>query len=802
MIDQITKALTSIAAQGEFAAEHTCPADDLAIEVKGVGPLRFPISVATARALCAVARPAPFGLRDRTLHDKGVRDTWEIPARNVKIDARRWKESLDPALAIFREKLGLPEDGKLVAVLDKMLIYTPGQFFAPHQDSERADDMVASMVVQLPSRSSGGAVVVEHGAQKKAFRGSGRGSKDPSLLAFYADCHHEVKPITTGFRVVLTYHLLHRAAAKPRPRVTSATTQAVDGLARSVKAYFSTPAADRYEREAPERPDRLIYLLDHEYTEKSLAWTRLKNADRLRVGALRQVAERLDCETYLALADVHESWNCADEEWQGYGWRGRYGRRGYHDEDDDDAGGPDPEGADAEHELLDLCDSSVELRHWVGQDGKLTPTVPVRPDGREICFTTASVDLDPFKSKHEGYMGNYGNTVDRWYHRAALVMWPRDRNFVIRAKVSPSWAVTDLAARIKAGALAEARDHARSLLPFWARHAPREEVPFFAKLLDVALSLDDADLAHGLLSPFGPLRLGRRALPTFAALVERHGAPWSRRLFTAWAEHRSYEPPPTIPLLPDLLASLIRGAPRHGRSVAEWLLTREVDAFAEARTAELSSPELWLGSETPGQHSSGLLTLLDGARVIGATSTGDRLVALLTTGKTVLPILDVGALLKAAREGRTPSATRALGLQALHEHTVDRLERVLAAPPRSRDDWSIDLPLPCKCDLCAVLSAFLRDRSRVDHSWPLAKDRRQHIHHAIDGHRLPVTHVTVRVGSPHTLVLAKQKTLFSGEAALRARHEKLLGWLRKNRDAFAEAPGDPSATRARKAAAR
>ena len=49
------------------------------------------------------------------------------------------------------------------------------------------------------------------------------------------------------------------------------------------------------------------------YTRRSLAWHRLKSADATRAAALRDVAQRLDCEIFLALADVHESWSCDDE---------------------------------------------------------------------------------------------------------------------------------------------------------------------------------------------------------------------------------------------------------------------------------------------------------------------------------------------------------------------------------------------------------------------------------------------------------------------------------------------------------
>lgn len=162
MLDGVTAALAIINSKGTFASRQTCDCDELAVEVKGVGPIRFPISVVTARKLCSVARPAAFGHRDKTLHDKNVRDTWEISGRQVKIDNRKWKPRLEAQLSIIKRQLGLPEDGKLVAVFDKLLVHGPGQFFAPHQDSERTDDMIGSLVVELPSVYLGGTIAIEH----------------------------------------------------------------------------------------------------------------------------------------------------------------------------------------------------------------------------------------------------------------------------------------------------------------------------------------------------------------------------------------------------------------------------------------------------------------------------------------------------------------------------------------------------------------------------------------------------------------------------------------------------------------
>jgi hypothetical protein len=61
--------------------------------------------------------------------------------------------------------------------------------------------------------------------------------------------------------------------------------------------------------------------------------------------------------------------------------------------------------------------------------------------------------------------------------------------------------------------------------------------------------------------------------------------------------------------------------------------------------------------------------------------------------------------------------------------------------------------------------------------WPLATERRQHVHSRIDAAELPVTHVTRRQGRPYTLALNKTDELFVREQKARARDQADLEWL-------------------------
>jgi hypothetical protein len=159
--DRFASLLGNAVAAGAFSARRTASPDDLRLEVRGVGPIALPVSVRQAKELCLMGRPARFGKGEQTLLDAKVRDTWEIPKSRVKIDKRPWGATLRPVLDRLRADLGLPAGCELTAELHSMLVYAPGQFFAPHQDSEKADAMIGTLVVTLPSASKGGVLVVE-----------------------------------------------------------------------------------------------------------------------------------------------------------------------------------------------------------------------------------------------------------------------------------------------------------------------------------------------------------------------------------------------------------------------------------------------------------------------------------------------------------------------------------------------------------------------------------------------------------------------------------------------------------------
>lgn len=121
---------------------------------------------------------------------------------------------LNEALKKTQTELGL-KDQKLEAHFYKLLIYEKGSFFLPHRDGEKLDRMVATLVVVLPSAHSGGELVIRHDQKEVVVDFSAKSSFDTQFAAFFADCEHEVRPVTSGVRLALVYNLTLEKQAKP-----------------------------------------------------------------------------------------------------------------------------------------------------------------------------------------------------------------------------------------------------------------------------------------------------------------------------------------------------------------------------------------------------------------------------------------------------------------------------------------------------------------------------------------------------------------------------------------------------------
>ncbi len=345
------------------------------------------------------------------------------------------------------------------------------------------------------------------GEQQNRYRSS---DKLLSFVAFYADCRHEVQPVISGYRVVLTYNLLLSAA---HATVSTPGPGEIAELAKCLEEHFAEHR-------------RLVYLLDHQYTARGMSWAHLKGVDGERIRLLDAAGGASGCEVALALADVHESWSASEPD-------PPYGRGSYRYADDDDDFADDDDDPES-YDLDELLDSSVSLSGWVDRSGAPAPPVATAVYDHEVSATTPTRTLTPYESEYEGFMGNYGNTMDRWYRRGAVVLWPTRFDFEVRAEASPQWALDTLQALIRDGDLTSARQRAESLSSFWTDLGSSDALgevagrkPNLRPTLAAAHGLDDAALAAMLLAPFRLADLTPPHAALLAALVQRHGERWT-----------------------------------------------------------------------------------------------------------------------------------------------------------------------------------------------------------------------------------------------------------------------------------
>ena len=765
-------------ARTAFSVEITAKRDDLSLVVEGFGPVKFPVTPAKARKLAGLGQPARFGRGEQTLTDPDVRDTWEIPKHLVRAE---WDDAvLKDVLATVKDELGLPHAAGLTADLHSFLVYEPNQFFLAHQDSEKDDSMVGTLVVTLPSSYTGGELLVGHNEEQKAYRGS-RASL--SLVAFYADCRHEVLRVKSGYRITLTYNLL-----------LDGNTRSLDGddgpvaeLTEFLREHFSTPVSRYFGGPAADPPRRLVYLLQHEYTPRGLNWRRLKGPDASRVPLLRAAADKAGCEAVLALADVKTT-HSALPAGEGYGYQDWYDE---YDEDDGEYSGGDGTSG-PEYDIHDLIDSEVTLTHWTGPDGTRLEETSLYVDSDEVCASSPTGDLAPYSSEYEGYMGNWGNTLDRWYHRAAVIVWPRELAFANRAETSPAWALGEIAAMASAGDVAGAQAAAATLAPFWTTALggrtldDRSRVGrIFGPALRAADAVADAQTATMLLRPFRIEDLDHESVDAFGKIAGRYGQPWMAELARtwfggdrpAWTYGGGQERPQWITdQLPGLCARL-HASGSDGPVAAQRLVDLAWEWLAKEIGIGLASSSPSRCDERLGDLGRPLAAVLTAA-AIGAISTQDTVSGYIREQEDPVTALVMSAL-RAAAKLSLGDARGEAGFSDLAADCAARLWARLARPQRASGDWSIALPSGnCTCGPCGTLREFLEDKSQRTFEWPLAKDRRQHVHSQIDVAELPVTHVTRRQGRPYTLVLNKTEALFSREQEARTRDETDLEWLR------------------------
>jgi hypothetical protein len=434
---QLLEELAKVDRPGTFCTSGRLPVVLPGLEVSAMGSVSLPLGKQQAAQLKKQAHLAPYGKGEQTLVDPDVRRVWEIDAEHVTLANPEWQEVVEQAVRAMQEELGL-EKQKLQAHLYKLLLYEPGSFFLSHQDGEKLDRMVATLVIALPSLHIGGELIVRHEGRETIVDFGGPDSQfHIQFAAFYADCEHEIRPVTEGFRLALVYNLTLEKSKHPirAPR----SSEHVVAIARLLGNWVTRHPADDSQEDLP---SKMAIVLDHGYSEAGLASDALKGTDRNKAAILFEAARQAGCDASLALVTKWESGSAeprGDYGYRRYGY-GRYGYRGGYDNGDVDGG--DVDGGD--YAMSEVHEESLTAKNFLDSEGKQLDVGEIPLEDDEVVSEEPITLWDPDESDFEGYTGNAGMTLERWYRRAAVILWPENSRFDILCEAGVESAVAGL----------------------------------------------------------------------------------------------------------------------------------------------------------------------------------------------------------------------------------------------------------------------------------------------------------------------------------------------------------------------
>ncbi|PLW11330.1 hypothetical protein PCANC_19359 [Puccinia coronata f. sp. avenae] len=535
--DDLNKAFKAIKAPGTFAVWGALPTTPPAgLNVEGVGDVALPLQEEKIRQLIDKSHQAPYGRRSETLVDVSVRNTWEINGDQLHFFDPAWLHYLLDLSKRVATDLGIEAPIRLD--LYKMLIYETGAMFKAHTDTEKTPGMFGTLIICLPSVHTGGEVTVKHHGQTKTLRTS---DATQSYACWYSDAMHEVLPVQSGYRCVLTYNL----AVKPgltRPTATAPEYQNAN-IRKTLEIWLNELKSRQVE-------SHLYCPFEHEYTEAAMSIGALKTNDLARAKVMQDLTSELPFDVFLALLQKEDQGS--EEDGPNYN-RYKRSRNSLYDS---------PKTGGGTHAMSKITRTSYAVKSLQALDGTLIAE-------RFDFDMNSCLEKDPFldltvtDEHHEPYMGNWGPSSTYWYRRATLVIVPHSEVGNYLAKCASRNDRSTMCYLARVCSLPTAREH----------------------MLDALFKLCKPRSIHGL--PPGTIRdilqvaLQHSSYEVFKSIAGSHGGElpdtffeWAKEWLNTVAESERFEKYQNwIPLLLDGYPSLA-----NHTNIAQRILCANADA--------------------------------------------------------------------------------------------------------------------------------------------------------------------------------------------------------------------------------
>ena len=184
--------------------------------VKNIGEIPLPICSEQLNKLLLKATKSSYGNGLKTGNDESVRKSHELTADQFHFNNPEWNKKIKSIFEYIAIKLGCcPENVKYVHGYPyKLLIYQKDGHFIQHRDTQKADGMFATLIIQLPSKykviDNKPILTVKHKDDVyNYYFGTNKTDCEYNIYyaAHYCDLVHKINRIKSGVRISITYNI-------------------------------------------------------------------------------------------------------------------------------------------------------------------------------------------------------------------------------------------------------------------------------------------------------------------------------------------------------------------------------------------------------------------------------------------------------------------------------------------------------------------------------------------------------------------------------------------------------------------